>query len=329
MSKLQFPALALLCCLCTFPAFSQISIGEKSAIQQLKKTTTYIVMPDTGSAVAQTYKAIFQQYWTVTPTAFIEYKDILEHLSPEASFFSIGGYTTTSTFVHMTERGGRREGLSYSNTHLYLELWMCDPELLQKWQNRKKKKEELPDKVKRIVARIELYTDFPTLAQPENIYQTDYDGGGHIYNWGPGYLKNYLQCLMQFLEAGSERSLFKAHSLPAQLKNLRRQTLYVPDYVLVKFNKFNGDESKRHEVSDLFGNYKLPYVLLSNAALNEKILADAEPFYYLVYIKSSTDKYLCVYNSRTGELVYTTYTPVSYNLKDKDLEKLAEAIKGK
>lgn len=121
MSKLTFLNTALLTCLCIFSAHGQIAIDNTSELPRLKKSTTYIVMPDTASAVAQPYKAIFQQYWTCTPIAFIEYKDIYEHLSPEASFFSLGAYSQTNTFVSVNDKGVRREGSSYTNTHLYYE----------------------------------------------------------------------------------------------------------------------------------------------------------------------------------------------------------------
>jgi hypothetical protein len=109
-----------------FSAHGQIELDHISELPRLKKSTTYIVMPDTASGIAQPYKAIFNQYWTYTPIVFIEYKDIYEHLSPEASFFTLGNYTTTSTFVRVNENGVRRNGSSYNNTYLYYELWVCD-----------------------------------------------------------------------------------------------------------------------------------------------------------------------------------------------------------
>ena len=329
MSKIKFFILTGLFYLLCQQAWGQIAIANKAEIARLKNSMTYVVMQDTGSAAAQPSKDIFRRYWTCSKIGFVDYHDILDYVAPDVYFFTMGGFTTTSTFVHMTERGGLKQSSSYSNSHLYTELWFCDPKVLEKWKNRKKKKDELPDNVKRVIGRVELYTDYPTLAKPENIYQSDYDGDGHIRNWGPGYLKNDLQLLMTLLEKGEDRSLFKGNQDAKQLKNLRKDTLYIPDYVLIKFNKFNGDESKRHEEKELLGEYKLPYVLISNEALNEKIINSPQPFYYLEYVKSSTDKYVSVVNSQTGELMYSTYAPVSYNLKDKDLGKLADAIKGK
>lgn len=329
MFNKKLTTLAVLCSLFTLPLAGQIALDNLNEIPRVKNGTTYIVMKDTAAAAAAPYKEIFRQYWTFSKIEFIQYKDILKFVAPDVSFFTIGGFTTTSTFVHMSSTGGRREGLSYDNTHLYLELWTCDPKELEKWQKKNKKKDDLPDKVKQVIGRIELFTDFPTLAQPDNIYKSDYDGDGHIRNWGPGYLKNYVQALMSLLEKGEKRWLYKGSSDPKQLKQLKQQVLYIPDYVLIKFNKFSGDESKKHEEQEIMAKYKYKYEIVSNTELNQKILDNSKPVFYLVYVKSSTDKYVSVYNSKTGDLIYTTYKPMSYNIKDDDLEDLSDAIKGK
>ncbi len=327
--KFQLFPIFFLFFLSTMPGYSQFSIDHINEIPRLKNGPTYVAMKDTASPIAQAYKEVFKQYWTCSKVTFIQYKDILKYMSADASYFTIGGYTTTSTFEHMTGTGLVKQGLSYDNTHLYFELWVCEPKALEKWQKRTKKKDELPDKVKQVIGRVELFTDFPSLSFPDKLYKADYDGDGHIRNWGLGYLKTDLQVLMSLLEKGAERTLYKGSTSPKQLKALKKQTLYIPDYVLISFNKFNGNETKRHKESELLGDYKLPYKLIGNDELNKKIMEDTEPFYYLVYIKSSTDKYVSVYNSQTGEQIYTDYTPISYNIKDKDFEKLADAIGGK
>lgn len=319
--------LFLLLALSAFPAYSQFAISNAKEIPRVKKGITYVAMKDTAAAVAQPYKAMFR-YWTCSKVVFIQYKDILDYVSADASFFTIGGYETTSTFTHMTSTGGMKQGLSYTNTHLYLELWVCDPKELEKWQKRKKKKDELPDRVKEVIGRIELFTDFPSLSDPDLLFKSDYDGGGHIRNWSPGYLKNYIRVLMQLLDKAEERTLFKGITDYKQLKTLKKQTLYVPDYILISFNKFTGNETQRHKEKSILGDYKYPYKLVTNEELNQKILDESQPVYYLVYIKSSTDKFISVYNSQTGELIYTDYTPISYNIKDKDFGRLMDVIEG-
>jgi hypothetical protein len=114
-----------------------------------------------------------------------------------------------------------------------------------------------------------------------------------------------------------------------ELNKLKTSTLYVPDYVLVKFNMFTGDESKQHKEEDLFEDYKLKYQVLSTKKLNDNILSDPAGFYYLLYVKSSTDKFVSVVNSKTGEIIYSEYTGVKYNLKPGDLKDLYQKISSK
>ena len=96
--------------------------------------------------------------------------------------------------------------------------------------------------------------------------------------------------------------------------------------MLFKFNKFTGDESKKHEEKDIFEDYTLKYKLLPMKELSDKILTDKTPFYYMVYIKSSTDKFVTVYNAATSEIIYSVYTTTSYNLKSSDLKDLQKTI---
>jgi hypothetical protein len=107
-----------------------------------------------------------------------------------------------------------------------------------------------------------------------------------------------------------------------ELKNLKNETLYVPSYTMIKYNKFNGNESKSHDEEDIFEDYKNKYKIVSTEELNNKILSETQPFYYLVYIRSCTQKFINVVNSSTGEIIYSEYNAISYNMKTKDLRKL-------
>ncbi|MFT4062995.1 MAG: hypothetical protein QM642_11645 [Edaphocola sp.] len=46
----------------------------------------------------------------------------------------------------------------------------------------------------------------------------------------------------------------------------------------------------------------------------------------MVYTQSSTDKYINVYESGTGKMLYAEYVKISYNFKYKDLARLAKSI---
>jgi hypothetical protein len=132
---------------------------------------------------------------------------------------------------------------------------------------------------------------------------------------------------MRYLDQSEKRHLYKSILNETELKNLKDEVLYVPDYVLINFNKFTGDETKKHDEKDIFKNYKFEYKLMSTDELNEKIMNDTTSFYYLIYIKSSADKFVSVINSLTGEIIYSNYTYRSYNIKSKDLKKLRKKIK--
>lgn len=297
----------------------QIAILNVSEIPKIKKGITYIVMKDPNSTIAKEYVEVFKNYWTISKLEFIKQSEINNYLSPEHAYLTLGGFESSShTFVSNT--GAR--GISYQTTNIYLELWTCDKKYFD--SNKKNKKFKGDDKIQ--VARIELFTDFQVLNNPEKLIQADYDGNGHIRNWGAGILKNYVQTLMQYLNKGVSHDLYKEILNAKELRNLKNETLYIPDYVLIKFNKFNGDESKKHKEVDIMEDYTLKYKMISTKELNQKILNEKNNFYYLIYIKSSTDKYVSVMNAISGEIIYSDYKAISYNIGSKDLKKLQEKI---
>lgn len=95
---------------------------------------------------------------------------------------------------------------------------------------------------------------------------------------------------------------------------------------MVEFGKFTGDESKNHDPEKIFKSYPYTYELIDAEDLSEKILS-GEEFYYMVFVKSSTDKYLTIFNSVSGEIIYSKYSPASYNVKDSDFKDLAKSMK--
>ncbi len=144
-------------------------------------------------------------------------------------------------------------------------------------------------------------------------------------NWQPFFLRNYLKFINDKMLAGEERSLYKKEKDAKELKKLKKEILYIADYAMLKFNMLTGTEEKRLKEKKIFKKYPYKYKLVSAKKINQ-MLEDGKPIYYMVYVKSSTDKYLTIFNGKTGELVYTKYKPISYNLKSKDLAKLAKLI---
>lgn len=305
-------------------ANGQISISNISEIPKIKNGTLYVAMKDPNSEKSKEFAAIFKESWTFSKIECIKYSEIEKHISPTSSFLTIGGYETSVQSKTLYNNFGTKSssGINWSNTHIFMELWTCS----EKYFKNTKTDKEFKDKDKIQVARVELFTDFITLMRPNNLYQTEYDADGHIRNWGTGILKNYCQLLTTLLNNNVEQKLYSETYNKQELKNLNKEVLYVPDYVLTKFNKFTGDETKKHDEKDIFEDYSLNHKLLTINELSDKILNEKEAFYYLVYIKSSTDKFVSVINSATGEMIYSVYTPASYNIKSDDLKDLQKKI---
>src|SRR5690606_40828795 len=140
-------------------------------------------------------------------------------------------------------------------------------------------------------ARLEIFLDDYTLRNPYTIYGTSYSDENHLRNWGPGIFKNQIQELQKLLAKGENDGLFSKIFDKDKMQKLKTETLYVPDYIFIKRNKFKGTESERFEEKELMEGYKFPYKIVSIEELNSKIL-NGEEFLYLSYIRSNTDKFI-------------------------------------
>lgn len=304
--------------------FGQFNIEYPDQLSQLKVGTTYIAMKDLESTISKEYIEIFKEYWTISKIEFIKYTEYADYLSPGNFFLTISGFEKTKQWVTNYNNGGVKRSSEWTNTYIFLDLWTSNDVYFKK--KAKNPKWQFSNQYKIQIARVDLFPDFPTVKDPESLYLYDYDGEGHLRNWGKGILKNYIQILMAEFDKGERRKLFKYVADKEKLQTLHEQDLYIPDYVMIEFDKWTGDESEKHEEEELFKYFESSYKLLSIEDLNDKILNDPNPFYYLIYIKSSTQKYLNVINSQTGEIIYAEYSAVSYNIDSKDFKHLSKLI---
>jgi hypothetical protein len=302
-------------------AQAQFEVKAPDALERVKDGTVYLAMKDPTTEKAKPFIDALREGWKLSKVDVIRYADIPSRLAPGASFLTFDGYVTTTQSMTMYADGSTRYGVKAENSYVYLSLWTCNP---KKFKDGKAPAE---DDVKVPLARVELYPDFPTLADPRNIYNTDADADGHLRNWTPGLLRSQLMTLSAYLQAGKKRSRFDGEEDIAALARLKTDTLYVPDYALVKFSAFTGDESKRHDAKDIFEDYPFAYRVMPVAELDAKLRTDANSFLYLSYVKSSTDKFVSVYDSRDGRMVYSDYSPTSYNIGSGDLKRLAKIIR--
>ncbi len=281
--------------------------------EQLKKTTTLFTLPYKEYTHIDDYNKAIQSVWTITPFKIIRPEEMEDYMGKgDYSFFSFGGYVTSS-------RSGAAS--DPSSMHISYDLW-------QPVKGSKSKQDYF--------ARIIIYPDnqtFFTAMRNINRRKSDYSAkmlsfiynDAVLYNWGAGLLKGYLKKVNDHLSAKDERGPFSEETDKQSLSNLGSDTLYVPDYVFIKFNMFSGGEKKDEDVEeeDLKKAYPHPVRIVSGAELHDLILNSPRKINYLVYIKSSTDKYINVYSS-DGRMLYANYTPLSYNFKNKDLAKIAK-----
>lgn len=287
---------------------------SKSDLEALKKTTTLFTLQykDYNDKVA--YAKAIKAVWTITPFEIIRPDEMGDYMDKgNYSFFSFGGFVTSRSSPSMT------------SIHIAYDLWM--PEL--------KKKGKINQNY---FARIQIYPDNKTIyAAYQSKYkkQSDFSAtmlsfiynDAYIYSWGPGYMKGYLKLVNDRLISNDKRGPFTEVEEEDILKQLKTDTLYVPNYVKVKFNMFTGaeneDDGADEEMKDA---YPFPVKFISAGELNDLILNGDKPVKYLVYIKSSTDKFINIYDSKDNRLIYAQYVPASYNFKNKDLRKLARAV---
>lgn len=285
--------------------FSQITLTNTAEIAKIKQGTTYFAMKDPASPAAAGYVAAIKKAWSLSKVECIKYTEVEKNIAPNNSFVTLGANMTTSNST-----------LASTETRMYLELWTTNDKFT--YDPKKRRHFNQADKI--VVATIELFADYYAQNNPSAMYKMEYDAAGHFKNWGAGVLSNYLQQLCNLLEKGNEYTAKTEIANTAELQKMAGSTLFVPDYVLTKFSKNSDDESKKYPEKEIFDGYTLAYQVISTAELNEKIVNSTTPFYYLLYVKTPSEKFVTVTNAQTGEIIYLGYTAAATNFKSADLK---------
>lgn len=304
--------------------FSQINVGtnekvksdpgefDEKDLKKLKSTTTIFLYRKDDDI--DRLKEAIEPIWNVTDIKFMPHEYIDEIDFDEHSILSISGYSKVTI-----RRNSKGREVKTQNGYYYLKLWMKD-------------NDEDGNTTNKTFCRIDLhptFKDFEFLVDKNNknkVFDYLYTKAT-LKNWQPGFLKVYLQNVNDLLKNGNTQWLYGNEEKNQNLKNLANETLYVVDYTLVKFNMFSGDESSRHSEKKIMKKYPYNYELLNAEEISDKILeSDSKPIYFLVFIKSSTDKYVAIYEGNTGEILYRKYSPISYNFKKNDMKDIARLI---
>ncbi len=305
-------------------AFAQIQVGSATHtkgpgkisdedMSKFKKSTTYFILQAKDYANQAAFQDAIAKVWKVTPFKIIQPNEMSNLDENKSSFFFFGGFAT-------------RSSNSGFHPHLSYDLFMLS-------KNKKGKTEQnmfgkfllhLDGESYRFISR---YANGNSQRFSEKVIPFLFNEA-EMQNWSPLMLSGYLKVINDGLSTGTLRSVFEEYTNKEGIKALQNQTLYVPNYVNNKFNMFTGGEKDTEDdESDLKSAYAFPsqYVILAD--LEKAAKENNSGVYYLSYIKNSTDKYVSVFNSKTGEMLYTAYSPMSYNFKLKDLKRISAKVK--
>ena len=299
----------------SFAAKAQFKISNVELIPQLKKGTTYVVMPPTDATTAKQYMDVIQQHWTFSKVEQIDFNEVEKHLSPNNSFLMLANMTVQKTW---------NDRVVGSYEEFYLSFWTGNEKLYKPKADKSNWAYNMSEVATgRVAVNKEAFLDGMV------VYKAGMSGGGHIHTWGTGLLKNYLQQMVRLLEEGVAMDSDYPTIDKTQLKTLKNKTLYVSEAVLVSFNPINADNSEKHDEKLVFQDYKAKHKVVSSEQLNNMILSATEPFYYLLQTQVYHGKYVNVINAATGEVVYTDWDALGYNIKPGDVKKIAKLVEAK
>ncbi len=312
--------------------FSQISVSnnhnrntkklDTAVFNSFKKTETIFVLPSIINT--ETYNAILKEYWKITPYQLVDYKTFKFKNYPGNKY----SFVYLDTSIKTIDKSRAINIYIYAN----LDLFMRNKDLKEKHKDKWFEK-------KTDIARVLLFpkNDFlKTLANARD-KKSDLKKLTHendvFYNFNAGYFKNYIQKIHQELTKQNTKNnepyyVYENDFLP-EIKNLATATLYIPEYLGLKFNGFRETNTNKNvnHIKKLFSAYDFEYRIVKNSELNTLIMENKD-FYYAKFIRINTQRFLHIINAHTGEIIYRKYLPgIAYNLNSKHIANLNSKIK--
>jgi hypothetical protein len=261
---------------------------SKKTMDQLKATTTVFFYSKQQEATIDSIKQAVSEVWKITPLIFDEISNFDKYASdPKYSFF---GIEALSSEVRYGSSGGSS---GYSNTHFFLTLRLF------------KEATKKGNIIRTPLCRIELYPNAQTLlkgGKVPNLYSNE-----SFFNWSPILLKAQLAAVSTNLENNFKPDHYDEFKDKDLSNILSTETLYVPKTVLI------GTEN-------IFNGYRYKYKVSEDDELFELFQASKKGRLLFEYVRSSTDKFVTIYDLQQKKVIYRSYVAVSYNLKSKDIE---------
>lgn len=329
---MKLKTLLLLVSLIAYQAYAQVSVSSKhigpsanfenGVLEKFKKSTTVFVLSNIYEK--EVYENILKASWTVTPYKVVMLPDfkIEDYWGNDYSIVRLSGFKR----IKQMKYGGESVSL-----FTYMDFAMYDSNTIVKELKElsPKKKERKLEKIIKSnttnVARFYLYAGFPFTAMQGR----KMDEAMHlmynekvIYNYSPGFLKNYFQKINQLLIDEEVYWMYQDIYL-AELQNLSNSTLYIPSYLTTDYNNLTDEKLQK-----VFKDYDYNYEVIADEELSSKIMNNEE-VHYLRYARMNAEQFIQVVNSRTGEIVYSNYIEgtIQYSIKAKHIEAISNAIK--
>jgi len=285
------------------------SIEKKQAILKYFKNTTTIFIARNDDEVDVLQEEL-NKVWKITPLKVVKYDELQNYLTEENySFFEIKGLKVT---IEKTE-----------STSLYLSLYFSKINKkgkLASWR----------------IAKLELSPNRKTLLRfyesKDNQFANQMYNEAVLYNWSNLTIVNFVQQVNDHILDKTGKDFLERKDSDKRLGELANKTLYVPKYVLKKFDII----AKKHSEADtvyqkeekIFKNYDYKYEVTTLDELFQKYLDKEEKFYYLSTVKNVNRVLINVVDGFTGEIIYSDHPKIfTYNLKAKNLKELNSKIK--
>lgn len=317
MKKILFFTLALF----SIGVFAQVSVSashkggfkdlSKQDYKEIKSRTTVFVVDD---FVPKEFEKMISSFWNLNQYIVVSRGDFTakkeNYINDKYAIFEFSGEVVTV------------QGKSFSTDYLYLNYtyYYCTD-----IQEKRDKKGNLKYDTNEVAS---VFFGGDAKSMFAMIRNLKYDNlEDDLYNYKLGFMKNYLQMINDLLKANDYSFTYANDYNKNELKKLANATLYVPDYIKTKYNGWTGNETERENPDELFKKYKFKYEWMNTDKLNDKILNTSEEFFYLMYTKINSQKFVSVVNGRTGEIIYREYDTFSYTLKPGDVSQLNSKIK--
>jgi hypothetical protein len=303
---------------------AQIATMNEELYPAIKTKTLYIPVSDSTKPFARTMMETVRSNWTFCPVSFVSSGQVDKLYLPGNLFLTLDHSSTSFHFVRQDNKNRITTSEDIKNDYFYLNFWLIGD---------KYKAGSVPrDKDKVMLARAELYlksigTGSILFHSPDicsQIFELDFCNGL------PGYMKNVFQAVNRNFSGNVTVNLKKDMEALPGLRNLQKDTLYVPNYWYGPGGTMLPDEPESSAngryIRKMLDEYPFPVRLVRRDELSDMILRTKKPLYYFNYVQSSANKMISIVNGLTGEILFYNFNDKSYRPKGSDFKDLGKEV---